>query len=167
MSGAGETILFEAVTKPPASLSARGLRWLCALGALAAAVPAVIFALMGAWPVLGFLGLEVAVVLGLVAAHRRWSRAAVESVRLTEGRLLIRRTDGRGRQESADLEAYWTQVTLEERAGVAPVVTASARGQRAEIGRFLAEADKRALADALQAALRRYRDPRFDNAQLR
>jgi uncharacterized membrane protein len=167
MSGAGETILFEAVTKPPAPLSARGLRLLCVLAALAAAVPAIVFTLMGAWPVLGFLGLEVAVVLGLVAAHRRWSQAAVESVRLTEGRLLIRRADGRGRQESAELEAYWTQVTLEERPGAVPVLTASARGRSAEIGRFLAETEKRALADALQAALRRYRNPVFDNAQLR
>lgn len=167
MSGAGETILFEAVTKPPAALSARGLRWLCALAALAAAVPAIIFTLMGAWPVLGFLGLEVGVVLGLVAAHRRWSRAAVERVMLTEGRLLIRRADGRGRQESADLEAYWTQLVLEERPGAVPVLTASARGRTAEIGRFLAAEEKRALADALQAALRRYRNPRFDNAQLR
>lgn len=166
MSGAGETILFEAVTRPPAALSARGLRWLCALAVLAAAVPAIIFTLMGAWPVLGFLGLEVGVVLGLVAMHRRWSRAAVESVRLTEGRLLIRRADGRGRQDSADLDAYWTQVTLEERAGAAPVLTASARGRSAEIGRFLAEDEKRALAEALQAALRRYRNPVFDNPQL-
>lgn len=167
MSGAGETILFEAVTKPPAALSARGLRWLCALAAVAAAVPAILFTLMGAWPVLGFLGLEVAVVLGLVAMHRRWSRAAVESVQLTEGRLLVRRTDGRGRQENAELEAYWAQLTLEERPGAAPVLTASARGRTAEIGRFLAAEEKRALAEALQAALRRYRDPRFDNPQLR
>ena len=167
MSGVGETILFEAVTKPPAALSARGLRWLCALAAVAAAVPAILFTLMGAWPVLGFLGVEVAVVLGLVAAHRRWSRAAVESVRLTEGQLLIRRADGRGRQENAELEAYWAQLTLEERPGAVPVLTASARGRTVEIGRFLAAEEKRALADALQAALRRYRDPRFDNPQLR
>lgn len=167
MSGAGETILFEAVSKPPAALSARGMRWLCGLAAVAAAVPAIIFTLMGAWPVLGFLGLEVAVVLGLVAAHRRWSRAAVESVLLTEGRLVIRRADGRGRQESAELEPYWAQVTLEERPGAVPVLTASARGRTAEIGRFLAAEEKRMLADALQAALRRYRNPSFDNPQLR
>lgn len=167
MAGAGETILFEAVTKPPEGLSARGMRWLCRLALLAAAIPAVIFALMGAWPVLGFLGLEVALVLGLVAAHRRWSRAAVESVLLTEGRLLIRRADGRGRQERAELEPYWTQVTLQERPGAAPLLTASARGRTAEIGRFLSAEEKRALAGALQDALRRYRNPRFDNEALR
>lgn len=166
MSVAGQTILFEAVSKPPASLSARGMRWLCALAALAAAVPAIVFALMGAWPVLGFLGVEVAVVLGLVAAHRRWNRAAVESVLLTDGRLLIHRTDGRGRREDTELDAYWARLTLEEQPGAAPVLTASARGRRAEIGRFLAAEEKRALGEALQAALRRYRNPSFDNPQL-
>jgi uncharacterized membrane protein len=167
MSGAGETILFEAVSTPPASLSARGMRWLCGLAVAAAALPAVGFAVMGAWPVLGFLGLEVLLVLGLVGLHRRWSRAAVESVLLTDGRLLIRRADGRGGRESAELEPYWTHLTLEERPGVMPVLTAKARGRSVEIGRFLSEEEKRELADALQAALRRYRSPIFDNDVLK
>ena len=167
MSGAGETILFEAVSKPPAGLSARGMRVLCWLAVIAAAVPATVFTLMGAWPVLGFLGLEVALVLGLVATHRRWSRAAVETVLLTEGRLVIRRADGRGGLERAELEPYWTRVTLEEKPGAVPVLTLHARGRTAEIGRFLSPEEKRGLADALEAALHSYRTPVFDNAQLR
>jgi uncharacterized membrane protein len=167
MSGVPETILFEAVSSPPAALSARGMRWLCGLGAGVAAVPALLFTLLGAWPVLGFLGVEVVLVLGLVAAHRRWSRAAVERVLLTEGRLTVRRADGRGGQEAAELEPYWTRLDLEERAGAVPVLTVRARGRRVEIGRFLAAEEKRALAAALDGALREYRTPRFDNPQLR
>jgi uncharacterized membrane protein len=167
MSGAPDTILFEAVSTPPAALSARGMRWLCGLGTAVAAIPAVLFALLGAWPVLGFLGVEVVLVLGLVALHRRWSRAAEERVRLAEGRLTIRCADGRGGQEAAELEAYWTRLDLEERAGAVPVLTARARGRRVEIGRFLAAEEKRALAAALDGALRRYRSPNFDNPQLR
>jgi uncharacterized membrane protein len=167
MSAAGETILFEAVSKPPVGLSARGMRVLCWLALLAAAVPATVFTLMGAWPVLGFLGLEVVLVLGLVATHRRWSRAAVESVLLTDGRLVIRRADGRGGQECAELDPYWSRVTLEEKPGVAPVLTVHSRGRSAEIGRFLSPEEKRSLATALETALRSYRTPIFDNAQLR
>lgn len=167
MSGADETILFEAVSKPPAGLSPRGMRMLCWLAALAAAVPATVFTLMGAWPVLGFLGLEVALVLGLVATHRRWSRAAVESVLLTEGRLVVHRADGRGGLERAELDPYWSRVTLEEKPGAVPVLTVEARGRSAEIGRFLAPEQKRSLAAALDAALRSYRTPVFDNPQLR
>lgn len=167
MSGARETILFEATSTPPAGLSARGMRWLCGLAAAVAMVPAVIFAWLGAWPVLGFIGVELVVVLGLVALHRRWSRAAVESVLLTEGRLVIRRADGRGGVEQAQLEPYWAQVTLEETAGGGTALHVSARGRSVELGRFLAPEEKRALADALQAALRRYRNPVFDNPVLR
>jgi uncharacterized membrane protein len=167
MSGGSETVLFEAVTTPPAGLSARGMRWLCGLVVAVTTVPAVLFAALGAWPILGFLGGEVLVVLGMVATHRRWNRAAHETVLLTEGRLLVTRADGRGGQERMELEPYWATLTLQERAGAVPLLTAQARGRRVEIGRFLAPDDKRAFAAALDRALRAYRSPRFDNPQLR
>jgi uncharacterized membrane protein len=167
MSVPSDPILFEAVSTPPAALSARGMRWLCALAAVAAAVPAVLFTLLGAWPVLGFLGVEVGLVLGLVALHRRQNRAKVERVMLAHGKLVIDRNDGRGGQERAELDAYWTQLTLEEPAGGGAVLLASARGRSVEIGRFLAPAEKRDLADALDAALRSYRNPVFDNEVLK
>lgn len=162
-----EVVLFEAVSAPPASLSPRGMRWLCGMAIGTALVPAVLFAILGAWPVLGFLGGEVGLVLGLVAAHRRWSRAAEERVLLTEGRLLLRRADGRGRQESAELDPYWTRLHLEERPGAVPLLEARSRGRRMEIGRFLSAEEKRELHDRLQGALRAYRTPVFDNPQLR
>ena len=167
MSVPRDPILFEAVSTPPAALSARGMRWLCALAAVAAAVPAVLFTLLGAWPVLGFLGVEVALVLGLVALHRRQNRAKVERVMLTHGKLVIDRNDGRGGRDTAELDAYWTRLSLEEPAGGGAVLLASARGRSVEIGRFLAPAEKRDLADALDAALRSYRNPVFDNEVLK
>lgn len=167
MSGPRDAILFEAVSTPPAGLSPRGMRWLCALASVAAGVPALLFALLGAWPVLGFLGVEVAMVLGLVALHRRRSRAQVEHVMLIHGKLVIRRNDGRGGLDGVELDAYWTRLTLEEPPEGGAVLLASARGRSVEIGRFLAPAEKRALADALDAALRRYRNPVFDNEALR
>ncbi len=167
MSGGAETVLFEAVSRPPAGLSPRGMRWLCALVITAAAVPSTVFALLGAWPVLGFLGGEVVLVLGLAALYRRRSRAAVETVLLTEGRLLVRRADGRGGHESVELEPYWTRRELEERDGAVPVLRAHARGRSVELGRFLSGEEKLSFAAALSEALRGYRNPRFDNPQLR
>lgn len=166
MSGVPQPILFEAVTSPPAGLSARGFRWVCALAAAAAAVPAIAFTLLGAWPILGFLGGEVVLVLGLLALHRHWQRARIETVVLTGDRLSVLRRD-RGREERAELETYWARLTLDEPGDRAPVLVASARGRSVEIGRYLAPAEKRALAEALECALQRYRDPRFDNPQLR
>ena len=167
MSVPRDAILFEAVTTPPAPLSARGLRWLCALAAVAAAVPAVLFTLLGAWPVLGFLGVEVALVLGLVALHRRQSRAKVERIMLASGKLVIHRNDGPRGQERVELDAYWTRLTLEEPPAGGAVLLARVRGHSVEIGRFLAPAEKRDLADALDAALRSYRNPVFENDVLK
>jgi uncharacterized membrane protein len=167
MSGVGKVVLFEAVTRPPGGLSARGMRWLCGLAAAAAMVPAALFAVLGAWPVLGFLGGELALVLGLVALHRRWNRAAEETILLTEDGLLVRRSDGRGGREETRLDPYWARVELEERPGAVPVLRAQARGRSIEIGRFLSPEAKRDLEAALTGALRGYRSPRFDNPQLR
>jgi uncharacterized membrane protein len=167
MSGGADPVLFEAVSRPPAGLSARGMRWLCGLLIAAAAVPAVVFTALGAWPVLGFLGGEVALVLCLVALYRRRSRRAVETVQLADGKLVLRRADGRGGEESAELDAYWTRLELEERDGAVAILRAHARGRSVELGRFLSGEEKASLAAALGEALRGYRNPRFDNPQLR
>jgi len=162
-----EPALFEAVTTPPAGLSRAGMR--VVVGAVLAALLAVslLFAWLGAWPVLGFAGAEAVLVLALLALHRRGARRSVEILRLAEGRLTIRRTDWRGRREDYALDPYWTRLSLEERPGRVSALRLRHRAATIEIGVLLGEEQKRDLADALGAALRRYREPVFDNPQLR
>lgn len=167
MTEGAETILFQAVSTPPRSLSARGMRWFCLLAVPAAGIPAVLFALLGAWPVLGFAGLELAVVLGLLAAHRRWTARQVEVVVLTPDRLRVLAADGRGGRQEVAFEPYWARLELDDRAGTSPALRLRARGRSVEIGRFLSAEEKAALGSALGSALRRYRSPDFDNPQLR
>jgi uncharacterized membrane protein len=160
-------ILFEAVSAPPCALTRHGFRVFALLLVSASLLPAIAFALMGAWPVLGFVGVEIALVLGMLAAYRRRSARAVEWVVLTGDRLVVRHADGAGRRAEASLDPYWARVSLEERAGQAQGLFVTARGHRIELGRFLSEAERRDLAEALSGALRRYRTPAFDNPQLR
>ena len=167
MSATTETILFEAVSTPQQSLSARGMRLLCVFTAAGAAVPGGLFLVLGAWPILGFLGVELVLVLGLVALHRRWSAAAREVVQLTEGSLRVVTANGRGGRRVAVLQPYWTRVALEEVPGSVSRLCLVQRGRRVELGGFLSDAEKRDLGEALDAALRRYRCPEFDNPQLR
>ncbi|MBK1659917.1 DUF2244 domain-containing protein [Paracraurococcus ruber] len=167
MSAQTDPILFEAICTPARSLGRRGM-WLVAGAVLAASLLiGTVFALFGAWPVLGFTGLEAALVLGLMALHRRWSARSAEALLLTEGRLLIRRTDAKGRQEEVALDPYWARLRLEERPGRVSRLVLQQRQREVEVGRLLGEEQKRDLAGALQAALRRYREPAFDNPQLR
>ncbi len=162
-----EPVVFEAVCTPPAGLS-RGAMLLLglAVGLLSGAV-GLLFTLLGAWPVLGFVGLEAGLVLALLALHRRGSRRAMEVLQLAGGRLSIRRTDWRGRSEEIALDPYWARLTLEERPAQVSRLLLRHRRREVEVGALLGEAQKRDLAVALSEALRRYREPVFDNPQLR
>ena len=162
-----EPVLFEAVCAPPAGLDGRGLRLVAALVLGLSTLVGLGFALFGAWPVLGFAGLEAALVLSLLGLHQRWSRRAVEVVQLAGGRLTIRRTDWRGRQEEVALDPYWARLMLEERPGRVSRLLLRYRRRTVEIASLLGEEQKRHLAGALGEALRRYREPVFDNPQLR
>lgn len=167
MSAHPTPILFEAICTPARSLGRRGT-WLVAGAVLAASLgTGVVFSFVGAWPVLGFTGLEAALVLGLMLLHRRWAERSAELLLLTEGRLLIRRTDARGRREELSLDPNWARLRLEERPGRVSLLVLQQRQRQVEIGRLLGEAQKRGLAEALGDALRRYREPVFDNPQLR
>jgi uncharacterized membrane protein len=163
-----EPVLFEAVITPARSLNHASVRMVALLLALPAVATAAMFAWLGAWPVIGFMGAELGLVLGLLARHHRHGGRQIEIVQLAAGRLTVMRLDGRGRREEAALDPYWSRVSLRERAGTACELRLTApRGPSIEIGRCLGDAERRELAAALAAALRRYREPRFDNPQLR
>ncbi|UFN48682.1 DUF2244 domain-containing protein [Roseomonas sp. OT10] len=161
-----EPVLFEAICVPQRSWTPRGFAILSGLLLGASGSAATVFALLGAWPVLGFLGLEVPLVLALVALHHRRSGRVSEVLRLSGGRLRISRTDPRGRREEASLEPYWTRVELREQGGTAGRLRLTCRGRAIEVGRCLSQPEKQDLAQALVAALRLYREPRFHNPQL-
>jgi len=159
-------VLFEAICAPPRSLGPRGAL-LVSLGVLVAAVlEGLVFVLLGAWPVFGFTLLEAAAVIGLFQLHRRWQARLLEVLVLTETGLSIRRTDHRGMREELEVDPYWARLALEERPGRVSRLLLRQRRQEIEIARHLGEAQKRDLAEALGAALRRWREPVFENPQL-
>lgn len=162
-----DAVLFEAICTPPNALGLRGLWLVAGLFAAGSLVTGGLFLVLGAWPVLGFCGAEAVLVLALLALYRRRARRAMESVVLTETRLTVRRHDARGRREELALDPYWARLRLEERPGRVSALLLVQRARVVEVGAMLGEDEKRDLAGALGAALRRYREPVFDNAQLR
>jgi uncharacterized membrane protein len=167
MSSRTGPVLFEAICTPSRSLGRRGMVALSAALLGGAAATGGLFLALGAWPILGFAGAEALLALGLVGLHRRWAQRSMEVLLLTEGSLTIRRTDRRGRQREFSLDPYWTRLRLEERPGRVSLLVLERRGEAIEVGQLLGEAQKRDLAAALGAALRRWREPIFDNPQLR
>lgn len=167
MAPPDETVLLHVVCTPPQSFSARGFRVLVALLALFAGLTATLFLVLGAWPILPFLGVEVGFALALVVVHARRSARIMEVVTLTPGRLLVTRSDARGRRTELVLDPYWARAVYRPDPAHAGVLKLESRGRSAEVGRHLGAEDKASLHEALAGALARARQPVFDNPQLR
>ena len=158
--------IFEAVLTPHRSLT----------GTQASAVALVLSGLsvslggalawLGAWPVLGFSGAEIAIAAALLVRHARAGRAT-EHVRLTGRMIHVVRDDGRGRVQRRAFSTAWLAVALEERPGTVSRLVLRGRGLAFEIAPVLGEDEKRAFGAALAVALDDLRSPRFDNVQLR
>ena len=158
-----EGLFFEAVIIPHRSLSRRGRLRLMGAVALLGCVSGTIFLTLGAYPVVGFTGLELPLAGWLFHRHAMAARAS-EVVLIAPSGLLIRRTGVDGRRSEERLPVAWLNVTLREMPGRVPTLLVGSRGELREIGRSLGEEEKRDLAAAIQRALQAWRSPRFDGA---
>ncbi len=164
--GTNGAILFEALIVPHRSLSVRGRRRLMlALAALCASV-GVRFWLIGAWPVIAFCALEVAGAIFLLHLNGRRAHAS-ELVLLSDQRLRVIRTTSGGKRSEIEMPSAWLNVVMEESAGRVPRLLLGQRGRLVEVGASLGEDAKRDLATALRDVLHQFRNPRFDNVNLR
>lgn len=158
--------LFEALIIPHRSLSPRGVRLLTGAFAVCGVLIAARFWLLGAWPVIGFAVVEIALAAILLQLNVRRACSS-ELVLLNEDALRIVRTDPAGCRTERALPTAWLNVRLLEEAGKTPrLVLGSHLGQE-EVGASLGETEKRDLAQALREVLHRSRHPSFDNPQLR
>jgi uncharacterized membrane protein len=144
---------FEAIITPPHSFHRGGFLVIAALLGFGAVLSGGLFLALGAWPVLGFLGAEIGLALGLILAHARWSQRESEVIVLADGVLCVTRTDRRGQRMVRELPAYWARVERTPEGGAAVVL----HGERISFGRHLTREECDALAEALEAALRRAR----------
>lgn len=160
------SISFEAVIVPHRSLGRRGLQWLAGCLALLSALVAAGLWLAGAWPVIGFTGLEVALAIWLLRRHALGARAT-EMLLLSERGLVVVRVDPAGKRSERTVPTGWLRANLEERQGRTPALMLRSNGVALEVAASLGEEEKRALSAALAEALERHRHPAFDNPQLR
>lgn len=153
----GGEVLFDAVITPHRSLSPRGFGMLMlAIGGVSFAT-GVAFVAMGAWPVCGFFGIDVALVYWAFKLNYRSARA-VEHVVLTREALTIRRLDHRGRGIEITMQPYWLRLEVmgEEQAEEIRLTT---HGEVHTVGAWLSPAERVAFADALANALSVVREP--------
>jgi uncharacterized membrane protein len=163
--GKPETV-FEALVVPHRSLSRRGMLILSAGLALCSAGIAVRFWFLGAWPVIAFSGVEVALATLLLSINFRHARAR-ELIRLSSAEITVVQTDHRGRRRSFSLPSAWLQIRLETTGNRDSRLLLRSHGRGREVAAFLHAPAKLSLFEALRDALHRVRQPRFDNEQLR
>lgn len=143
---------FSAVLTPHRSLSRRGFVVLMlALGGVSFAV-GIGFLMMGAWPVFGFFGLDVALVYFAFRANYRAARL-YELIDLTREVLTVTRVRPSGRSQSWQFNPYWVRFDVTRRPGRASELSLSMHGRRLVFGAFLSEEEKSAFARVLETAL--------------
>lgn len=151
-----EPVLFDATLHPHRSLSPAGFRVLMAVLAGTFLAIGAIFYLAGAWPVVGFCGLELALVYMCFRLNFRDLRR-YETIRLTERELELCRVAPDGSAERLAFQPYWLRVRLEDRIGRSSRLVLSSHGREAAVGSFLSPEEREQLARALNEALARQR----------
>ncbi len=153
-------LYFDAWLRPHRSLTRRGLAVVLAIAAVPSFGLGVVFLSLGAWPVTGFLGLDVAL---LYVAFRLNNRAARESerVRLSETELTVDRHAIDGRKEHWSFQPNWLRVDVDDPPRPDSKLLLTTHGRSLAIGQFLPPAERVEVADALRSALRRWRAPRI------
>jgi uncharacterized membrane protein len=148
-----EPELFAALLTPHRSLNRTGFVIVMLFLSIVSFATGIAFLLMGAWPVFGFLGLDV---LGIYIAFRiNFRRAqACEQISVTPSALRLRRVSHRGHVVEWVFNPLWVSLYQErdDEYGVERLYLAS-RGRRVAIGGFLSPEEKASFSKALLAAL--------------
>lgn len=148
-----EPTIFSAVITPNRSLDRVGFVVLMGLVCFVSFVAGIVFLIAGAWPVVGFFGLDVALLywaFKLNYAHA----AAYEEVIVTAAELKLRKVSHRGKAREWTLNPLWTKLEREGHAdfGLLRLFLVS-RGRRFLVANFLAPEERESFAAALSAAL--------------
>jgi uncharacterized membrane protein len=148
-----DDVIFSATLVPYRSLGRRGFLLLmsaiCGLWVLSG----VYFWLHGAWPVLGFGGLDI---LALYVAFKLNYRAAraYEEVSVSRAEIVIRKVAPSGRALEFRFNPQWVRLEVEEAEDEGIVrIALRARDRRIGVGAFLNPDDRRSFARAFGAAL--------------
>ena len=147
-------LYFDAMLRPNRSLGPTGFVVVMGILTLVSFVAGVAFTLMGAWPVFGFFGLDVALVY-LAFRRNYYSGRLTETVRLDDTTLEVVRTQPDGSARRWTFQPYWLRLTEPDPEREDSQIILSSHGRRLIIGSFLAPEERIDLARALKLALAR------------
>jgi uncharacterized membrane protein len=149
-------VFFERVLWPHRSLPPRGFRALMlGLGLLSLAA-GIGFVSVGAWPICGFFGLDVALLYLAFRISYRSARQR-ETLRLADDQFTVERVGIYGERRQWRFQPFWLRVVLEERPNESNRLLLASHGRSLVISDFLAPPLRRELAASLRDVLARWR----------
>jgi len=151
--GEVEPTIFSAVITPHRSLDRVGFVVLMGLVAFVSFVAGIVFFIAGAWPVLGFFGIDVALLYWAFRLNYA-SAAAYEEVVVTPAELKVRKVSHKGQVREWTLNPLWVRIdkVTHEEFGIERLFLVS-RGEKLAIASFLGPKEKASFAQALSKAL--------------
>jgi uncharacterized membrane protein len=154
MTSNDETVVYSAILRPHRSAGARATRIVIGIVAVIWLIPSIVFAVVGAWPVLPFAGVEL---LALYALLRLNQRAAdtMEAINLSRSALTVHRVDHWGKRSSVSFPPNWLQVNVDPLGPVDNRLELRSHGRSVIIASFLMPQERVELARALRRELAR------------
>ena len=151
-----EPVFFERVLWPHRSLPPRGFRALMLVLGLLSLAAGIGFVAVGAWPICGFFGLDVALLYLAFRISYRSARQR-ETLRLADDQFTVERVGIYGERREWRFQPFWLRIVLEERPNDSNRLLLASHGRSLVIGDFLAPSLRRELATNLRDVLARWR----------
>ena len=149
--------LFAARLTPHRSMSRKGIRIVCALAAALLVLPGLIFYLLGAWPVVGFMGLDIAALYWALTYSLRDGRR-YEQVTLWPDRLEVRQVSARGEEHLDTFNPFFVRLNIDRDFDEhTTAIRLKTPERELVVGAFLNPDDKASFAQAFGKALRKAR----------
>ncbi|RYE78218.1 MAG: DUF2244 domain-containing protein [Hyphomicrobiales bacterium] len=149
--------LFAATLTPHRSLTRRGYRYVIALACIMASIPGIVFLSMGAWPIVGFLGVDILAIAWALRASMK-SGKQYEVVTLWPDELEVKQVSGKGKAEITRFNPFYVKLVIDrdfnERTTGLHLRT---RDADLVIGAFMNPDDKASFAKVFGTALRKAR----------
>jgi len=154
MQPTANQIYLDVSLKPNRSLSPRGFLVVMGIASAVSLGAGTYFFLHGAWPVMGFFGLDLALLYWALKASYR-SANLYERVRLDRSDLKIERTHPNARRQAWTLHPAWVQVSVDNPDEHHARLRLKDRSTAIELGGFLPPQERAQVADLIRDGLER------------
>ena len=148
-------IRFSRVLRPHRSSSERAIKIVTGFVLCLFIPTGTIFLINGAWPVFGFMGVEVA---GLIFALRYNYKvgSAFEAITISDEEFRLSRVDHWGKRAHWSFQPQWLRVRID---ATSKQLIAGTHGRHVVIGKFLTLDERESLCEILQSEIRRLNNP--------